>query len=60
MRLHNFLVDYRESKLPKQIIDEIVEDQLFHEELADTGICPIVVGNDTNRGIGNITNDKRQ
>ena len=61
MRLHNFLVDYRESKLPEdKRVDELIEEQLFHDELSDNGINPIVVVNDSNRGSGNITNNEKE
>ena len=58
MRLYNFLVDNKESNIPEdKMVDELMEDQVLHDELTDNGINPIVVGNNSNRGSEHITND---
>ena len=56
MRLHNFLVDYRESnKDIDQELDAILERHLFEQGLDDSNIVPIVVGNQSSRGAGRPT-----
>ena len=56
MRLHNFLVDYRESnKDIDQELDAILERHLFEQGLDDSNIVPIVVGNQSSRGLGRPT-----
>ena len=56
MRLHNFLVDYRESSkdIDKEL-DAILERHIFEQGLDDSNIVPIVVGNQSSRGAGRPT-----
>ena len=56
MRLHNFLVDYREAHV---IIDEENEEKsLFTKDVRNIRECVMVVGDDT--GVkGNTSNSER-
>ena len=61
MRLHNFLVDYRESKQADEAeIDTIMERHTFEQGLRDNGISPVVVGNQEGIGSGRPSNDHIQ
>ena len=52
MKLNNFIVHYRESsKGIDQELDAILERHLFEQELDDSNIVPIVVGNQSSRGV---------
>ena len=57
MRLHNFLVDYRESRIEPNL--EAQERILFQEDIINSLAVPIQIGNDLGRPQGNITNDER-
>ena len=53
MRLHNFLVDYRESSNePDKEVEAILERHIFEQGLDDTNTVPIVVGSQGIRGRG--------
>ena len=57
MRLHNYLVDYREKHL---VTNELVDDMaLFREDLMNSNEIPVQTGNDLGRPLGNITNAER-
>ena len=56
MRLHNFLVDYRESrKDTDKEVNTILEKHIVEQGLDDNSIVPIDVGNHSSRGIGRPT-----
>ena len=58
MRLHNFLVDYRDEHADKELI--VNERQLFQDDIDNSDATVMVVGNDL-RSQGNITtNEKTQ
>ena len=44
MHLHNFLVDYRENQVENKTHHRRIEREVFHNDLIDTGIIPLVVG----------------
>ena len=44
MHLHNFLVDYRENQVENKTQHRRIEREVFHNDLIDTGIIPLVVG----------------
>ena len=45
MHLHNFLVDYRESQTEvNKTYDRVTERMVFHQDLLDNGVVPLVVG----------------
>ena len=56
MRLHNILVDWQESEVG---IDSMSDNQIFQQELTDSGSEAIQVGNDNGRPRGNISNASR-
>ena len=57
MRLHNFLVDYREEH--SDSIPDETERVIFNEDMVDSGESVIVIGNDV--GIhGNNENHERE
>ena len=57
MRLHNFLVDYRDS----QIIGTCISDKsIFQQDIIDAEAVPVQVGSDLGRGRGRISIDKQQ
>ena len=61
MRLHNFLVDYRESKQEDEAeVGAVQERHIFEQGLRDNGITPIVVGNQAGMGSGRPSNDHIQ
>ena len=57
MRLHNYLVDYRENNLgEKELEDDMV---LFQQDLLNSNTIPVQTGNDLGRPRGNITSEDR-
>ena len=57
MRLHNYLVDYREKHLE---VNELAADMVvFHEDLLNSNTIPVQTGNDLGRPQGNITSEDR-
>ena len=57
MRLHNFLVDYREED--SDSIPDETERSIFNEDMVDSGESAMVVGNGV--GVrGNISNHERE
>ena len=57
MRLHNYLVDYREKHLE---VNELATDMVvFHEDLLNSNTIPVQTGNDLGRPQGNITSEDR-
>ena len=57
MRLHNYLVDYRENNLgEKELQDDMV---LFQQDLLNSNTIPVQTGNDLGRPRGNITSEDR-
>ena len=52
LRLHNFLVDYREYTTNSMKEDEVI----FQHEISDTGAEPMQIGNDNARPSGRPTN----
>ena len=59
MRLHNFLVNYRESsKDTDREVEAILEKHIFEQGLEDNAIVPIVVGNPMSRNRGRPTSHK--
>ena len=49
MHLHNFLVNYREDMVVDKNLHTYIEREIFHNDLIDNGIVPLVVGEE---GIG--------
>ena len=58
MRLHNFLVEYRDANLPPSDLTE--EQRIFDDDCIDTDACPIISGNDSTRPLGRPSNDERE
>ena len=57
MRLHNYLVDYREKHLE---VNELATDMVvFHEDLLNSNTIPVQTGNDLGRPQGNMTSEDR-
>ena len=57
MRLHNFLVDYREKN---KLVNELEEDMdLFYQDALNNNTIPLQTGNDLGRPQGNITSVDR-
>ena len=57
MRLHNFLVDYREKN---KLVNELEEDMdLFYQDALNNNNIPLQTGNDLGRPQGNITSVDR-
>ena len=52
MRLHNFLVDYRDAQIHVDDEDNTTDSMIFQNDCQDRGIQPIVVGNDGGRPRG--------
>ena len=52
MRLHNFLVDYREAQTIMPDEDQTTDSTIFENDCQDRGIQPIVAGNDGGRPRG--------
>ena len=50
MRLHNFLVDYRDVQTIMEDEDNKTDNMIFENDCQDRGIQTIVVGNDGNNG----------
>ena len=60
MRLHNFLVDYRERMINvNQELHESHERLLFNEDITNSLAVPIQTCNDLGRPQGNISGDER-
>ena len=59
MHLHNFLVDYRESKVVDKKLHTFIEREIFHNDLIDGGIIPLVVGEE-GRDVGRPCNSERE
>ena len=57
MRLHNYLVDFRESMKDDLLVT--YERNLFQEDIANSLAVPIQTGSDLGRPQGNISNDER-
>ena len=57
MRLHSFIVDYREE-YSDPIPDE-TERSIFNEDMVDSGESAMIIGNDV-RICGNILNHERE
>ena len=58
MRLHNFLVEYRdENQSPSDIAEE---QRIFNDDCVNTDACPIISGNDSTRPRGRPTVDERE
>ena len=57
MRLHNYLVDYRESFTAEE--DHVGDMELFRQDAIDSQTLPLQTGNDLGRLRGNISNDER-
>ena len=55
MRLHNFLVDYREDTNYGH--ESLCEKYIFENEYADNGINSMVIGNDSVRPAGRISTE---
>ena len=61
MRLHKFLVDYRESKQKDESeVGAIQERYIFEQGLCDNGITHVVVDNQECIGSGRPSNDHIQ
>ena len=58
MRLHIFLVEYRDANLPPSDIS--VEQRIFNDDCINTDACPIVSGNDSTRPAGRPSSDERE
>jgi len=52
MRLHNYLVDYRDAQTNNVEVESDIESVIFENDCLDRGIQPIVVGNDGGRPSG--------
>ena len=50
MRLHNFLVDYRDAQTMMEDEDNTTDSMIFENDCQDRGVQHIVVGNDGNNG----------
>ena len=59
MHLHNFLVNYREDIVVDKNLHTYIEREIFHNDLIDTGIVPLVVGEE-GRGAGRPLNVERE
>ena len=59
MHLHNFLVDYRESKVVDKKLHTFIEREIFQNDLIDSGIIPLVVGEES-RDVGRPLNSERE
>ena len=59
MHLHNFLVDYRESKVVDKKLHTFIEREIFQNNLVDSGIIPLVVGEE-GRDMGRPLNSERE
>ena len=57
MRLHNYLVDYRETN--KDIHHLTYERELYQSDITHSHAMPVQTGTDLGRPQGNITNDER-
>ena len=60
MHWHNFLVNYRESMVLDKNLDRHIEREIFHNELLDNGIVPLVVGEECRGGAGRPLNVERE
>jgi len=58
MRLHNYLVEYRDANLPPS--DFAVEQRIFDHDCTDIDACPIISGNDGARPAGRPSSDERE
>ena len=57
MRLHNYLVDYRERHVE---VDHLAADMIvFQQDLLKSNTIPVQTGNDLGRPQGNITSEDR-
>ena len=59
MHLHNFLVDYRESKVVNKKLHTFIEREIFQNDLIDSGIIPLVVGEES-RDVGRPLDSERE
>ena len=59
MHLHNFLVDYRESHVKDMELYRNIEREVFHNDLIDSGIIPLVVGEE-GRDMGRPLNSEKE
>ena len=59
MRIHNFLVDYRDDNM-NDMRKDLADDLVSHmETVAESGTLPGVVVNDNHRPRGRISNDEK-
>ena len=57
MRLHNYLMDYRERNLN---VNHLAADmEIFRQDILNSTTIPVQVGNDRGRPQGNITGEER-
>ena len=57
MRLHNFLVDYRERN--NCLEDLTYDNMIFNEDILNTNSLPVQTGNELGCHRGNISNEER-